>query len=304
MKKVLKLVLVILAICMLLACCGGTEEGEKPVSTQPNQTEKVEEPAQTEASVPEEIKAPEVTIEEAVIYDDDKVTITVKGMEAGWSGLDVKLLVENKTDRNIALSGDNVVVNGVTMSSWLYIDVAAGKKANGTLTLYSDSLETAGIDQLAWLESCDAHIYDTDSYDTLADVQFEIVTSLGKDYVQVLDEAGELLYEAAGIQVIAKVMTDEFYGKTLLLYVKNAGEKHVYVQAENISVNGFTMDAWMYDLVCAGTVRFCDLDLWESGLEENEIETIEDVTFTISIIDPNSYATLAKSGELQVFVGQ
>ena len=130
MRKILKLFLAILAICILLACCGGTEEGEKPVSTQPNQTESVEKPVQTENSAIEETKAPEVTIEEAVIYDDDKVTITVKGMEAGWAGLGVKLLVENKTDRNFALSGDNVVVNGVTMSGWLYIDVAAGKKAN------------------------------------------------------------------------------------------------------------------------------------------------------------------------------
>ena len=304
MKKRIKLILTFLAICILLACCGRNEEEKKPVTTQPSQTENVGEPAETQNKTPEATKAPEVTIEETVIYDDEKVTITVKGMEADWTGIDINLLVENKTDRNIALSGDNMVVNGVTVSSWLYIDVAAGKKTNGTLTLNTDSLETAGIDQLAWLESCDARIVDSDSFETVAEVKLEIVTSLGRDYVQQLDESGELLYEAAGVKVIAKVITDEFYGKTLLLYVKNEGKKDVTIQAENISVNGFTVDAWMYDLVSAGTVRFCDLDLWESGLEENGIDTIEEITFSVQIIDPHSFATLAQSGELQVYVGQ
>ena len=51
MRKILKLFLAILAICILLACCGGTEEGEKPVSTQPNQTESVDKPVQTGGNV-------------------------------------------------------------------------------------------------------------------------------------------------------------------------------------------------------------------------------------------------------------
>ena len=294
MKKMRKWILSVLSLCLLLSGCGGKEE--TPIATGNTQPETTVVPA-TEAT-----KVPEVTITETVLYDANDVKITATGIETGGHGVDIKLLVENNTQRNIALSGDNVVVNGVSMSGWMYIDAAAGKKANGTLTLDSDSLETAGIDQVAWMESCDARIVDTDSFDTIGEVSFEIVTSLGRDYVQELDEGGDLLWEEAGVQVIAKVMTDEYYGKTLMLYVKNQGDKDVYVQAENISVNGFTVDAWMYDFVSAGTVRFCDLDLWESGLEENGIEAIEDITFTLQLIDPHSFATLAKSGELQVLI--
>lgn len=297
MKKLLKVILTVVAVCLLLGCCGGNGE-QKPVSTQSGQSESFE------STEPEASVMPEVSVEEAVLYDGTDVTITVKGMESGWMGQDIQLLVENKTDRNIALSADNFVVNGVTMSGYLYIDVASGKKANGTLTLYTDGLETAGIAQIAWVQTCDARIVDTDTFDMLGEVNFGIVTSLGKDYVQPMDDAGELLYEANGIQVITKVMTDEFYGKTLVLYVKNNSGKDVTVQAENISVNGFTLDAWMYDFISAGTVRYCDLDLLESGLEENGIEEIQDITFTIQLTDPYSYATLAKSGELQVFIGE
>lgn len=304
MKKVWPVLATALAVCIFLSCCGGKGAAEDQTAVQSNPSESSVETVPEGTKVPEETKAPEVTIAEAVVYDAQNVKITVKGMEPGWMGTDIRLEVENHTDQNIALSGDNVVVNGVTMSAYLYIDVAAGKKANGVLSLYADSLETAGMEQIGWLQTCDARIVDTDSYTTITDVDFEIVTSLGRDFVQPLDEAGELLYESGGIQVIAKVMTDAFYGKTLVLFVKNGSDKDVIVQAENISVNGFTVDAWMHDFVSAGTVRFCDLDLWESGLKENGIEAIEDITFTIQLTDPYSFAELAQSGELQVFVGK
>ena len=100
----------------------------------------------------------------------------------------------------------------------------------------------------------------------------------------------------------SKVISDEFYGKTVLLYVKNESEKDITIEGTNISVNGFMIDAWLYDNVYAGTVRFCELDLFASSLEENGIEEVEDVTFTINIIDPKSYNTIANSGELQVLV--
>lgn len=299
MKKLEKLLLATMILCVFVTGCSSNTVETKPVSTQrQEQTDAVVEKEET--TQPE--KEPEITIEESMIYESDMVTVTVKGIEESWSGLEIKLLVENKTDRNIALSGMDMVVNGVTLSGGLYIDVAAGKKANGTISLYSNSLEMAGIEAIATLRTCDAHIVDTDSYETLAQVDLEIVTSLGESYIQELDESGEMLYESNGVSVIAKFMEDEFYGKSLRLFVKNESGKDVTIQAENVSVNGFTVDGWMYDLVCAGTVRFCELDLWESGLEENDISEIEEISFTISLIDPNSYNTIAKSDELQVFV--
>lgn len=297
MKTFCKMIAMIMAVCMVMAGCGGEVKETKPLS--------VNNGVETEVAQKEtESTEPQITIEEAVIFDDDAVTVTVKGLEKSWTGTDIKLMVENKTDRNIAVSGLDVVVNGVTMNGYLYIDVAAGKKANGTISLYSDALQMAGIDAVATVHTCDASLVDTGSFETLGQIELSIVTSLGEDYVQSIDESGDLLYESNGVSIIAKIMEDELYGKSLILFARNDSEKDVTVQAENVSVNGFTVDAWMYDLVCAGTVRFCEMGLWESGLEENDITTIEDVTFTISLIDPQSFSTIAKSGELQVFIAE
>ena len=290
-----KMLFILLSLCMLLSGCGRKQE--KPVK--PAQTTVTQPPANTEAP-----GDPEITIAERVIYEGDGVAVTVKGMEEGWMGTDIKLLVENNSDRNIVLSGNNFVVNGVTMSGYLYIDVAAGKKANGTLTLYSDSLDVAGISQIGDVITCDGQIYDSDSYETLTAVSMEIVSSLGRDYTQEMDDSGEVLYETNGVKVIAKVVADEFYGKSLVLFVKNDSDKKVTVQADNISVNGFMVTGWMYDLVWPGTVRFCTLDMLDTDFEENGITEIENICFTISLIDADSYHTIASSGELQVNVSE
>lgn len=300
MKRYLAGLLLIALLCGLLAGCGGEE---KTLSTQ-KQDETVMASASEENEAPTERETkPEVTIAETVVYDSEEIKITAVTLEESWLGQNIKLLVENNSGHNIALSGSDMVVNGVVMNGYLHIEVAAGMKAYGMLELYEDSLTTASIEQIAVVAAKDAYIYDTDSFETLTATPFEIVTSLGQDYVQSVDESGEVLFESNGITVTAKVITEEFYGKTILLFVKNTTDKDVIVEAQNISVNGFTVDAWLYDRIYAGTVRFCNLDLYASGLEESGITEIEDVTFAIALIDPNSYNTIAKSEKLQVYVG-
>ena len=202
------------------------------------------------------------------------------------------------------MTGMDVIVNGITMNGYLYIDVAAEKKANGVLEIYTDSLQVAGIEQIATVNAVDAYIYDTDSYETIVNTPFAVTTSLGAEYRQALDETGDVLYESNGVAVISKIISDGLFGKTVLLYVRNESGKNVIIQGENISVNGFTIDAWLYDNVYADTVRFCGLDIFTTALEENGITEIEDVSFTISIIDPQSFNTIASSDEIQIYVNE
>lgn len=301
MKKWIAAILVISMVGCMFAGCGSDMPESKPLTTQAVQNMETENVVQ-EVEQTEPVSKTEVTIEETVVYDANDIKVTVTGIEESWFGIDLKLLVENNTERNIALSGTDVVVNNVSMGGNMYIHVAAGKKAYGTFSLYREELNTAGVGEIAVISTKDAIIMDTDNYETLAQVPFEVVTSLGVDYVQSLDNSGEVLYEAKGVTVIAKIIADEFYGKSVILYVENKSDKTVTVQAENVSVNGFTVDGWLYSNVYAGTVRFCSLGLYSTSLEENGITEVEDVSFTISLIDPNTFSTVAKSDELQVFV--
>ena len=308
MKKILALLLALCFAASLLPACS---ESEQPLST----TEAVKNDAEqsnAETTTSDETTPPvettsapksETEIAEAVLFDSDGVKVTVTGIDNGsiW-GKEVKLLVENNTERSIALSGDTFVVNGITVYGMLYIEVAAGKKANGSLTLMESELETAGIEDIVYVLSYGAHVVDTDSYETICDVPLAITTT--STYEQIIDDSGEVVFEQNGIKVVAKTIQDDLFGKSVCLFVANSNGSDVYVQAENISVNGFTINAWMYDLVPNGSVRYCDLGIYESELEENSIETIEEITFTIVAIDATSYSTIAQSEEIQVFVAE
>lgn len=282
-----------LTCCLLLAGCG--KQAQQPV--RPAETMGPSLPAHKETAGKPEL------LQEQVIYDSESIRITVKGLEENtMTGTRIRVLVENGTERNIAFSGDLFVVNGVTMPGYLYTEVAAGMKANDGVELFGESLETAGILQVGTVRGVDARIVDTDTYETLAQVPFYLETAYAQDLDYRPDETGVELYRAGDVTVTAQVISDVFYGKTARLLVKNEGDRDVIVEAEHVSVNGYTLDAWLYDTVCAGTVRYCQLDLFEMGLAENGIEQIETVTFRLNILDAQSYETLAQSELLTVTV--
>lgn len=289
MKRVTALILAAVCCCIFTACGADPEPETLPL--------KPTVPAIKETT--EQLQL----LPEQVIYEEEGIRITVKGMEENtMAGTRIRVLVENGTDRNIAFSGDLFVVNGVTMPGYLYTEVAAGMKANDAIELYSDSLAAAGITQIGTVRGYDTRIVDTDSYETLTRVPVELETAYWPDLKYQPEENGVELFRTEEITVIAQVISEEFYGKTARLLVKNDSDEDVIVEAENISVNGYTVDAWLYDVVCADTVRYCQLDLFETGLAENGIETIETVTFHLNILDAEDYETIARSELLTVTV--
>ena len=315
MKKIIALLLVLVLVFVGVYGCDDAEpdasignpsnnheeDTKKPTEAnnhgaETNPTEKETEP------VPSTTENEETSIDEMVIYDANDIKITVKGLSESWTGPEIKVLVENNSEHNIVFSGSDFIVNGITVSGNAYIDVAAGKKSNDTISFYSSVLEAAGIKDFATIEGVDTYIYDSDSYDDLYTVPFVIKTSIADSYVQEFDDSGDVLFEESGVKVVGKLLHEEFYGYTVVLFVKNDTGKEIIVSADDISVNGFTITAWMYDTVFADTVRFCELTIPESELEDNDITDVENITFTVEIVDPVSYDLIVSSGEIEVVV--
>lgn len=289
MKKIVTIVLS-MALCISLTACGG-EETEQTSPT--NQTV----PTLTDMNQTEPV------LTEQVIYDADGIRVTVKGMEENtMTGTNIRILLENGTDRNIVFSGDLFVVNDVTVPGYLYAEAAAGTRKNDAIEFYTDALNASGIAYIGEIRGFDTRIVDTDTYETLAEVPLELITAYAREGSYAHDESGVKLYDDQGILVTAQMISTEFYGRTARLLVKNETEKDIIVEAENISVNGYTVDAWLYDTVVADTVRYCQLDLFQSGLEENGIDQIETISFRLNFLDAASFDTIAQSEVLTVDV--
>lgn len=292
MKKQMTVLMAMLVLASSLAGC----RSRKPEAGATGPTAAS---LQTETAAPTQTAG--VTLENQVIHNKDGIRITVTGLEEdAWTGTKVWMLLENDTDRNIVLTGDVFVINGVTVQGYLYAEVAAGMKSNDALELFTEVLNTAGIDKIATIRGYDARIVDSDSFDTVAKVPISLDTSIAETYTQDIDTSGEEIFSQEGVTVIAKVISEALYGQTVQLLVKNESGRDIIVEAENVSVNGFTVDAWLYDTVCKDTVRFCELDLFASGLAENNIENVETVTFSLRILDDSTYETIARSDVLEV----
>lgn len=289
MKKILFALLAALLVVSLSACVFVPSGGDTPLSTKSPDGTKAAKPAETEP-----------LLAETVLYEDESYKVTATGMEETIWGTEIKILLENNTDRNIVLSGDVFVVNGITMSGSLYLDVAAGKKANGEITLHDNELETAGVTEIATVTAYNARIYDDDNYDDLWEGQMEIKTSIADAYTQTIDDSGDVLWEGEGVTIISRVIEDSLFGRNVQLLIKNATDSEIVVQSDNVSVNGFTISDLMSAHVVAGTVSYTDMTVMEYSLEENGIETIEEVSFTLDIMDAD-YHTIAETGELTVY---
>lgn len=292
MKKILCAILAVMMAVSMAACVFVPAGDEKPLSvTSPEGQGSPEETKQAET---------EPLVEETVLYEDESYKITATGMEESIWGTEIKLLLENSTDRNVVLSGDIFVVNGITMGGSLYLDAAAGKKANGEITLHTEELETAGVTDIAAVTVYNAKIYDSDNYDDLWEGQLEVKTSIAGSYSQKINDDGDVLWEGEGVTIISRVIEDSLFGHDVQLLIKNDTDSEIVVQSENVSVNGYTIDDLMSAHVVAGTVSYTDMTVMGYSLEENGIETIEDVSFTLNIMDTD-YNTIAETGELTVY---
>ena len=138
-RKIVKIMVAVVTIGALLASCGSTEttiDKEIVENTEEEAEEATEE-------VAEEPVLEAVTIEETVLLDESGIKITATGLEDGWLGTDLKLLIENNGDTNVTVQARNSSVNGFMVDTMMSEDVVAGKKANTTLTFSTGGLKEA-----------------------------------------------------------------------------------------------------------------------------------------------------------------
>lgn len=244
--------------------------------------------------------AKEVTIEEQVLLDHEGIVVTATEYvtDAIW-GDGIKLLLENNSDKTVSISCDALIVNNYMISDLFVSEVSAEKKANEVLYLSSSELEAAGIDSVGQIEIY-FRIYDSNSYETLFTSDcITIQTSAFADMDTTPADDGTELYNANGIRIVEKsINEDSFLGTSILLYCENSSERNVGISVDEMSINGFMIDSFFATTVYSGKMSFDEITIYSSTLEENSIETIEDVELKFHIYDKDSYETITDSDSI------
>lgn len=302
MKKILVILLALIMVCSALACSTGEIKPPSEVTTKtdkPAKTEKADEGGNDATEPPEEetpAPAGEVTVEETVLVDEKDVKITLKSFEKGsFFGPSLKLLIENNSGKNLTFSVRDVTVNGYMNSALFYADVADGKKANDELTFSNTDLQACGITTIADI-GLSFHIYDDDYDDYLDTERITVKTSAYEGFDYAYDDSGTVAFEAKGVKIIVKGLTDEsIFGPGVMLLIINESKKDVTVTTRDVSVNGFMIDDLFYCDVLSGMRAMEAGTFLKSSLEDNGVEEIEEVEMTFHITEADGWDTIADS---------
>ncbi|HZJ99924.1 MAG TPA: hypothetical protein VFC79_07960 [Tissierellaceae bacterium] len=211
-------------------------------------------------------------------------------------GKGVKVLIDNNSDKSVGMGLDALIVNNYMISDLFVTDVAPGKSANETIYISSSALEQAGIENIGQVELY-FRAYDSDSYEDIFESDLvTITTSRFEDMdVDITVEGTELLNQD-GIKIVGRyVDEDSFWGSGILLYIENSTDKDIGISCDDMSINGFMVSPLFSSSVYSGKMSIDEITIFESDLEDNNIEKIEDVEMKFRIYDVSTYDTILKT---------
>ncbi|MEE3456466.1 MAG: hypothetical protein VZQ82_00335, partial [Lachnospiraceae bacterium] len=135
-------------------------------------------------------------------------------------------------------------------------------------------------------------VYDPEPWRTVLKPEEKVIFDDGTKAAEPSDPGTEVFFKE-GVHVSARmVRNDPFLGTGIILYLKNEGERTVYAEAKNLSIDGYMLEGYSGTILwpgkrAIGKIYLADGDLAENGItdpKEAELyvglmsaETMEDI---------------------------
>ena len=292
---VVALCLTVYASLALASGSSNSDSTKKVVSSNDSGSE-VDDENQSEETSSSSDSSSVPTIEEQVLVDSNGLKITAKEYSRDniW-GDGIKLLIENASESDYTVGCDALIVNDYMITDLFASEIAAGKNANETMYLSSTELEAAGIDSVGKVEMY-FHAFDSDYNYVFQNEYAEIQTSEYANMDTTPNDAGIELYNSDGIKIVGKTVDENsFWGTAILLYIENSSGKNVGISVDDMSINGFMMSPFFSTTVFDRKKAIDDITIFSSDLEDNGIDSIEEVELKFHIFDADTYSTIVDS---------
>ena len=263
----------------------------------PSQTERTEGPGEEESPSPTA-----AVFRPQVLLNKRGLVITATGLdESGGQGPVLKVTVQNRSETDVFIQIRDASVNGYMTDTSFSAAVTAGKEANVSILFPASELRKSGIETIAELEFA-FHILDRNRITFLDSGAVTVSTPAADTYRARFDDAGEELYNENGVRIISKGFApkDSPFGRGLVLFIENATDRAITLQARDVTVNGSVVEAvFSGDILpgkrLAAAVTFTDTSLQDSGAGE-----IGDMSFYIRVLDREQKTALFDTGPFTV----
>lgn len=270
------------------------QEASKPKEDEPDQEEKDPEGSQENSDV-DDTQEP-AQFEEIVVVDNEECSIKITGLnqDSIW-GYGLKVNLENKSsEKSYMFALNSAAVNGVQCEPLFATTVAAGKKSNDEISLPDSDLKENGVTEFTDIE-LSFHVYDSEDF-MAEDVAVETVHvyPFGEDkavaFERAVKDSDTVIVDDDNVTVIVTgYREDEIWGYTADVYLVNKTENEVMFSVEDVSVNGYMVDPFWASSVIPGKCRFGSISWSDSSLEENSIETVEEIEMVLRAYNSNDF---------------
>lgn len=302
-QKILLIVIMLFSISFMVACSNESNNSNDKVIDNANSTGDVANDSNGDNNVNSNntnnnnLAGGNVTVSEEVLLDEKGLLITLKSLEMdNILGPALKIEIVNNTDKNITVQATESAVNGAMIDTVFSSDIAAGKKANDSISFLSNELEVAGITTIKDFEF-KFHIFDAATWDTIFDSDTIHVATSAENVEQTFNKEGFVAFDQKGYRIVLQKLNseDSFWGSDIYVFIENNSDRDVTIQASDVSINGYMIEPVFSSDVLAGKVAYDTITFFDDDLTENNITSIDEIELSFKIFDMDSFETIYES---------
>lgn len=231
-----------------------------------------------------------ITFEPLTVMDNDDCKIEITKLEyVELFGYNITVNVENKGDQELIFSLESATANGVQLLEAFYYnsDIPAGESDEDVIQLKDEEMEKCGFYKFTELELAFKVInseYEDVAAEEIVIHPYGTETAIG-DFERASQEGDLVLVDNDYVSVVVyECEMDKDYGAYYMrYYAVNKTDAKIWIDFEDVSLNGIEVSSGGIEEIYPENAWFGAMYVWEFELEDNGIEEVEKIDFTLDV---------------------